>query len=581
MDRIWNFLIDIIIAILIMFASVTIYFGFREETMVKSMLLGTVDDFITDVRKNGYITLNNYENLYDKLSVTKEIYDITLEHTDRIWEPEYRRKTLQEILDAQNAAYTGGNVYIYREVITQKPTIEDPVNNTKLNTETNESVLASAVKTPASAEHVHSNDCYNATVHIHTGSATQGGGCYGEDNVPGDICGETLVYDHTVIDDILFQCSICGGTCKGQMVLQWYYCCNKHTTTRTLVYYWKCDQCGCSFNKEEMDPVPATCQKVESSHYNLSCGKIEGHYYNGDVEVQPECDHVVTSIAPTHPNQTLYIGDNIISTALATYLDGSTDILVCDVSGYDKNKPGTQTVALSYSGLVNSAKTTGTKISMVTVNLIPKNKSCTKGHIYNLNSDGSDPGCPYCKAWVESLKVIYPSNSSMEITIGTTLQDNGVKLLATYMDGHTEILTNEYLDNLDTKYHGTSNVTIGYKGVTTQMRVTTECAKMTCLICGNTYNLYPDKSDPGCPYCLAKTPVFTGNVMEYEENFYTEDILKSLYKNKQYKLNQDDMFTITLKNKSSNIGRKLLQKILPLISDQWIYIKKSTKVCSN
>jgi hypothetical protein len=117
----------------------------------------------------------------------------------------------------------------------------------------------------------------------------------------------------------------------------------------------------------------------------------------------------------------------------------------------------------------------------------------------------------------------------MTITIGTTLHDNGVKLLVTYYDGHTETITGGYDDNLDKQYLGTKPVTIGYKGVTTQIMVTTVCAKMTCERCGFLYELYPDGSNPGCPRCISKTPVFTGNVLKYEEINYTNDILEELY----------------------------------------------------
>ena len=41
------------------------------------------------------------------------------------------------------------------------------------------------------------------------------------------------------------------------------------------------------------------------------------------------------------------------------------------------------------------------------------------------------------------------------------------------MDGHTEEVTSGYIDNLDTAYLGTMPVTIGYKGETVSLLVTT------------------------------------------------------------------------------------------------------------
>jgi hypothetical protein len=166
----------------------------------------------------------------------------------------------------------------------------------------------------------------------------------------------------------------------------------------------------------------------------------------------------------------------------------------------------------------------------------------------------------------------------MTITIGTTLQENGVKLLVTYMDGHTEILTSGYDDNLDTAYLGTKTVTIGYKGVVTYLMVTTVCAKTTCEICGREYNLYPDGTDPGCPYCIQKTPIFTGKVLRYEEKDYTDTILDKLYNKGKYDMQTDDTFTILIKNKTSSMLRKLIQKIYPSLSDNWLVYRVSEKI---
>ena len=85
------------------------------------------------------------------------------------------------------------------------------------------------------------------------------------------------------------------------------------------------------------------------------------------------------------------------------------------------------------------------------------------------------------------------------------------------MDGHTELLTSGYIDNLDRAYLGTKPVTIGYKGATTTVLVTTVCDSMTCDVCGYEYKLYPDGSNPGCPKCIQRVPIFTGNIMNMRQ----------------------------------------------------------------
>ena len=101
---------------------------------------------------------------------------------------------------------------------------------------------------------------------------------------------------------------------------------------------------------------------------------------------------------------------------------------------------------------------------------------------------------------------------------------------------------------------------------------------MKCEICEYEYNLYPDGTNPGCPRCIQKIPIFTGKVMEYERINYTDEILSTLYEKGQYNLNVDDIFSIQVTNKSSNLIRELLKKIFPSLSNRWIYISKSENI---
>jgi glutaredoxin len=282
----------------------------------------------------------------------------------------------------------------------------------------------------------------------------------------------------------------------------------------------------------------------------------------------PDCDRVVTSITPTNPVQKVYVGDNIISTVIASYLNGSTKTIIANVNGYDKNKLESQIVTLSYTGLVNNAKTVGTKTCAITVTVIPKTKTCSNGHTYNLKADGTDPGCPYCKAWLRSLIVKEPATGTIAIFRGTTLKQNGVTLQATYMNGSTELVTDTYIDNLDKTYVGTQNVTLSYKGQYTHMTVSVKKNIVKCIVCGRYYELFPDDTDPGCPYCAARTPVFTGNIMEYYDRKYTDDILKELYHGSEiYYFARDDYFIIKLQNSSRSLGGKLTAAFYQSLAD--------------
>jgi hypothetical protein len=113
--------------------------------------------------------------------------------------------------------------------------------------------------------------------------------------------------------------------------------------------------------------------------------------------------------------------------------------------------------------------------------------------------------------------------------VAGSLEAEGVGLLAIYLDGHMEYIYSGYVDNLDPDYVGTQMVSIGYKGLKTTLQVEIFRNKRKCDVCGLFYNLYIDDTDPGCPYCKARVPVFTGNVMHYCKAFYEDEIITELY----------------------------------------------------
>jgi hypothetical protein len=297
---------------------------------------------------------------------------------------------------------------------------------------------------------------------------------------------------------------------------------------------------------------------TKTGEYTINCGKIEGAFYNGNTRVYPICSQQVSSIAPTHSIQTVAIGDALITTVTATYADGSTKVVVGTTTFSTATPRQNQPAVLTYSYTIGGIAYT--KTCNITVTVVPRSKSCANGHTYNLNSDGSDPGCPYCQAWLSSLTITYPITGPFTIYKGTTLVDNGVTLLATYMDGHTQILYNEYVDNLDENYVGTQNVTISYKGKYVYLTVTTKRVLQLCSTCNRYYELYPDLSDPGCPFCQARTPIFTGNVLQYYNECFKNEILKELYEGSGvYYFADKDYLEIKVSNSGKSMGRRLLE----------------------
>ena len=552
----YNKIVDIIIAIIVLFIAPILFFSQKEDALSQTVVQTETKNFVNEVRSNGYLTWDQYQQFLSKLSQTGLTYDVGLEHKLHLLEPEYRLRTTEEVIEQQNNNYTGGNPYTYDPVTTQIPIVSDPINGS-LNTETNESVLAGSSPTPANPDHVHTDDCYVGEKHIHTGNSRSGGGCYGKRTTASTYCGTftgSTVYEYYATG----SCNSCGRsyslhTNHVPSSHTCYSCDGTVSYSYTTYVYHRCTGCS-AMSTSYGGPHYRT-----TSVYTINCGKTEGVYYKGNEEADPICNQIVSNIEPTHQVQTVTIGDPLITTVTAAYMDGSTNVVVATTPFSTDSICQDQTVTLTYTNVVEGITYTNT--CTISVNVIPRTNTCTHGHTYNLNSDGSDPGCPYCTAWLDTLEIITPSSGSITIYQGTTLAENGVTLLATYLDGRTEYLDHEYVDNLDNSYVGEQTVTISYKGKYATLTVVTKRKRVQCSKCGHYYELYPDGSDPGCPYCASATPIFTGDVMEYEDKRYQEEILAALEKNRIYYFLVKDYFTVSVGNRTKSTGASILSKI--------------------
>lgn len=269
------------------------------------------------------------------------------------------------------------------------------------------------------------------------------------------------------------------------------------------------------------------------------------------------CDEIIVSIVATNPNQTIYTGEELITTINITYLDGSRKTAIGMCSFNTNNIGMNQTVTISYDGK-DSPTTTKRFTTTINVSVLSRTKVCANGHTYWLKEDGSDPGCPYCNQWLRNLELISPSSGYLEMIQDTTLEQNGVKVRATFLNGTSTILTTGYVHNLDNHYIGEQTVTIGYRGMYVTLKVRVNRKKRVCTICGKEYELYPDGSDPGCPYCLALIPVFTGNILTYYSEIPMSEIRKEIEEHGVYPMERGDEFTVHISNKTDTPSTKLL-----------------------
>ncbi|TAH70327.1 MAG: hypothetical protein EWM47_05590 [Anaerolineaceae bacterium] len=207
-----------------------------------------------------------------------------------------------------------------------------------------------------------------------------------------------------------------------------------------------------------------------------NCIKKDKYYDGNGNEIQPVCHQVVTSISATPSTQTVDKGKPISLTVTATYLDGHTATISNYTTNYDSNKVGTQTVTITYSGLVGNAKTTGTI-------------TCTLSVIVRLDKT------------LTSITVL-PSTQTV-----SRYSSPSFTVRAYYSDGTNRLLnSSEYImAGFNSASLGLQNVTISYteNGVkkTATVKVTVIALQKECPRCNQLYELNPDDTDPGCPFC--------------------------------------------------------------------------------
>ncbi|MGB4658235.1 MAG: hypothetical protein WBI07_03525, partial [Mobilitalea sp.] len=722
-------ILSVFIAILIIFLFPLLYFTQKQDSLIQTMVSIKTEKLLDEVTGKGYLTKERYDEFLRDLSSTGLMYEIALEHEQKSYEPEYRFRTAEEIIEGQNSAYAGKNTYTYNEVTSKIPVVVDPIDNSGLtmNTETNASILAASLKT-SNPGHIHTEECFAG--HIHKGSK---------------VC--TASHQHTSnCRQYLFRCNY-KVNC---------YSCGSNYIWTAAVYYWddtakravyaysdtnginRCINCGYSYpnavQKNEyayscgynidldgdgyFDPAGVSTPQIytssgplssEKKDYSSGCYAYHQHldfssteamgsspyygsffispgsaYYNlygkgiqsfctipeyytiknqscytdyyvsltfkavysggtvtmyfssgsnvmgscpplswsefydlassesklasflwkyfgsdygkmdnsisalsGSISVcdniHPNrwvttcgliedatviCERKVVSMVPTKIIQAVYVNEALITTAVVTYQNGSSETVICNTSFSTSVPVKNQPVTINYTDITGK-----TIISTLTVTVVPRTMTCTNGHIYNLNNDGTDPGCLYCKSYVRTLSIEYPLSGNITIYRGTTLTDNDVTIRAIYMDGHIEFLTSEYVDNLDKFYVGTQTVTISYKGKYLSLTVNTRRNMMLCSICRRYYELYPDDSDPGCPYCAARTPIFTGNVLEYNSKTYAKEILKELYEGSGiYYFALNDHLSIKIESSKGSFGSRLVSFLFKGFNEKNIHI---------
>lgn len=190
------------------------------------------------------------------------------------------------------------------------------------------------------------------------------------------------------------------------------------------------------------------------------CGTFDTVYScNQEADTTTECSQVVLSITPEASTQTVYQGNSINTKAIATYLDGSTAVVDCTTSFVANVVQNNQTAVLTYSGLVNNAKTAGSVTTTLSVNVIP-----------GLSSISVTP----------TASTVYNGTVPMYTVV------------AHYLDGATKVLSSgQYTLTGWSDGYGTKNLVFTY---TEGIKTVTEDISITVLPNVTGLSIIPDKS---------------------------------------------------------------------------------------
>ncbi len=307
----------------------------------------------------------------------------------------------------------------------------------------------------------------------------------------------------------------------------------------------------CTYNYRSTLPI----SWVYQYNYCESVYDASGTRYSISLQENntPICSTVVTSLIASLPTQTVKKGNSIVTTATATYLDGHTGTVNCNVSGYSPNQTGTQTVTLTYSGLVTNAKTTGTKTCSTVVTVqednIPSFFTVTLSSptVYNGTEPSYTVVLTYTSGATKTLtsleytrtgwttgygnKTVTFSYSQNGITISKSVTitvlpnltglsvtpasqtikrytNANITVTASYEDGTNKTILNGYtVTGFNNNNLGIQSATVSYteNGITRSNTTTLTVTKLTtiCPICGTNYELDNKDIDLGCPVCSA------------------------------------------------------------------------------
>lgn len=524
----------VIAAILVVFMVLInpLQYMFESNESVKaSFVEAHAKEFSDYVCSEGKITREQYEQLKDDLSNTGDIYKIELEHSHAVYGIEVSEGELMRFNHKARKSYHATIVasHIHTDAC-YAGTKHVHSGSSSSGTGCYTRYVAGSSYSCGSVSFDRSTGSYSTTCSRCGRSAT---GTYYEGTCSG--CGQTCSSGSRVV------CSSCGYTMLNV---------GGHTISSQSHYEINCGKTEGNYYDSDGTEVSICCDKIIknivaiSPIQSLDMGspisvKAMVHFMNGTSEMVDCTTNFTTNIPGENQTAVLtYNGyasaadvgsnhksefscnvsvtvinpkrlENIIANLYATtipkysefpitnltlnYSDGTSEIVTTgwETNGFVNTAKGNYTVTLSYTV---QGMTCYTQVNLTVENLSKLCNVC--GNPYFLNDNDYDTGCPYCKTTIDH---IYLSNYDLTQKYGQTLE---LAVYVVYKDGHTEAVTG-WTSTYNAYNVGDQIVTVTYGDYSDKLIVRIE-ATVQCPICGYSYSLNTDGSNPGCSICKEK-----------------------------------------------------------------------------
>lgn len=400
---------------------------------------------LTDtIRKKGYIDLRMYEEYLGFLNKTGELYDFEIEDINPVVGDE-----LAEDISSDLPLYaeTGRGMHV-------------KAANTLLLHTNNKGQVNGMIITGISYGHVHTSDCY--------------AGAEEEPEL------ESLIFD---LDSIPAKSLSSISISPSSQIVELL----SEPDFRVTAYY--SDGSSAEINPDlyqltNYDPTKTGSQTVAVSYTEEGITKTAYAtvFVNGLTGI---------SVAPTELTVERYTAaDSFSLTVTASYLYGSNKTYDSGykIYGYNPSLLGKQDVIVAFTdkGI--------TKTAELIINVAALKRLCSRCYnIYELNTDDSDPGCPFCKGFVTGIEV---SPEYVEVTLGDELP---VTVEAIYRDGSRAVV-NGWTSNYEPDKSGIQSAVIEYGGYAKLITVNVREKELTCPECGT---IYPQSAGE-CPICAER-----------------------------------------------------------------------------